>query len=129
VEQAVAIAKGVFPQAKLVRLYTPAAGKGVYGIIMRQPSEWMHKTYPMTEVWIDQYDGRVLVSSDPRTHTLGQKFVDSPLPLHNGEVFGPFGRVLAVILGLAPLGLFVTGLLQWLRRQRLKSRTAVEASA
>lgn len=123
VDRAVELALREFPGSKLMRISTPGGEKGVYGVTLRHPTERMHKTYPMTEVWLDQYDGHVLVKSDPRTHSFGQKFIDSPLPLHNGEALGAFGRVLAVILGLIPLGLFVTGLLQWLRRQRLRSRS------
>ena len=129
VQRAIDLALQEFPGAKLMRVSTPGGEKGVYGIMLRGVDEKMHKTYPMTEVWLDQYDGHVLVKGDPRTHSFAQKFIDSPLPLHNGEALGPFGRVLAAILGLVPLGLFVTGLLQWLRRRRIAARSRSAAAA
>jgi uncharacterized iron-regulated membrane protein len=38
-------------------------------------------------------------------------------PLHDGSVGGLVGRILAVLIGLAPAALFVTGLLRWQRRR------------
>jgi uncharacterized iron-regulated membrane protein len=115
--QAVERALQVFPEAKLVRLYSPAGPTGAYGVIMRHPTEIFHKTYPNTEVWLDQYDGSVLVSSDPREASAGQKFLDLALPLHNGEAAGLAGRIIIAIAGVVPLLLFVTGVLQWLHRR------------
>lgn len=127
VDRAVELALREFPGSKLMRLYTPGGERGVYGVVLRGPTERMHKTYPMTEVWLDQYDGRPIVKGDPRTHSFGQKFVDSALPLHNGEALGSFGRALAFLLGFVPLVLFITGLLQWLRRRRVAGRSAKSA--
>jgi uncharacterized iron-regulated membrane protein len=123
VDQAIARAQAVFPDATLRRVYTPAGVEGVYGIIMRRPIERLSKTYPNTEVWLDQYDGRVIVASDPALNSAGQDFLDSALPLHNGEAAGGLGRALVFVAGLVPLLLFVTGLLQWLRRRRMRSST------
>lgn len=120
---AVERALAIFPGSELRRVYTPAGEAGVYGVILRQPSETWHRTYPITEAWLDQYDGRVLVTSDPREHGLGERFLDAALPLHNGEAAGSIGRILVFIAGLVPLLLFVTGLLQWLRRRRLAAGT------
>ena len=112
----------VFPGATVKRVYTPGDDpKGVYGVILRHPAERLAKTYPATEVWLDQFDGRVIVKSDPSKNSAGQDFLDSALPLHNGEAAGGFGRALVCIAGLVPLLLFVTGTLQWLRRRRRKA--------
>jgi uncharacterized iron-regulated membrane protein len=127
--QALERALQVFPEAKLVRLYSPAGPTGVYGVIMRHPTEIFHKTYPNTEVWLDQYDGSVLVTSDPRKASAGQKFLDLALPLHNGEAAGLTGRIVIGIAGIVPLLLFITGLLQWLRRRRLATSAGRRADA
>jgi uncharacterized iron-regulated membrane protein len=116
---ATARARAVFPGATIKRVYTPGDDpKGVYGIILRHPVEKLAKTYPVTEVWLDKYDGRIIVKSDPSQNSAGQDFLDSALPLHNGEAGGGVGRMLVFVAGLVPLLLFVTGLLQWLRRRR-----------
>lgn len=120
VGQAVTRALEVFPEAEVKRVYSPAGEKGVYGVILRSPVERLNKSYPVTEVWLDQYDGRVIVKSDPGRNSAGQDFLDAALPLHNGEAAGGFGRALVCIAGLVPLLLFVTGILQWLRRRRRK---------
>jgi uncharacterized iron-regulated membrane protein len=121
VGEAVDRALRIFPGSQLKRVYTPAGETGVYGIILRQPSETWHRTYPVTEAWLDQYDGHVLVTSDPTAHGRGERFLDAALPLHNGEAAGSAGRVIVFIAGFIPLLLFVTGLLQWLRRRRLRT--------
>jgi len=125
VGQAVSRALEVFPGAEIKRVYSPAGEKGVYGVILRHPVERLNKSYPVTEVWMDQYDGRVIVKSDPSQNSAGQDFLDAALPLHNGEAAGGFGRALVFIAGLVPLLLFITGILQWLRRRR---RSAVAES-
>jgi uncharacterized iron-regulated membrane protein len=125
VDQAIARAQQVFPDATLKRVYTPAGAEGVYGLIMRRPVEHLSKTYPNTEVWLDQYDGRVIVASDPAGNSAGQDFLDSALPLHNGEAAGEFGRALVFVAGLVPVLLYVTGFLQWLRRRRVRVSNAI----
>lgn len=116
--EAVERALAVFPDATVKRVYSPAGEKGVYGVILRRPVEHLANTYPGTEVWLDQYDGRVIVKRDPGENSRGQDFLDAALPLHNGEFGGAAGRAFVCLVGLVPLLLFITGLTQWLRRRR-----------
>lgn len=123
VDQALARAKQVFPDAEPIRLTTPDGTAGVYHVLMRQPSE-VNITYPSTGASIDQYSGAVLASRDYNNFTGGEKLLALLWSLHNGEALGLPGRILVCITGFVPLILYVTGIMQWLRKRRSKGHRA-----
>ena len=43
-------------------------------------------------------------------------------PLHNGEAFGLAGRIIIVIIGLAPLLLYVSGIIRWQQKRDAKMK-------
>lgn len=126
IDSAVAIADRVFPGAPLRWLETPGDREGVYIIEKRQNGE-ASRTRPRSKVWIDQYSGNVLAVEDPNRFTIGETFLNVLWPLHSGEAFGFFGRVLWCAVGLAPLVLYVTGLIRW--RQKRKAMQLKEIKA
>ncbi|WP_342349953.1 PepSY domain-containing protein [uncultured Nitrospira sp.] len=70
-------------------------------------------------LWIDQYDGQILHTYDPKQFTAGDIFERWLFPLHSGEAFGLPGRIGIMILDLVPTVLFVTGFIRWRhKRQR-----------
>lgn len=116
VEEAVASARQVFPEAELKYLAVPHDEKGVFRIVMRQQGE-VRKSSGQSQVWIDQYSGEVLAFRDWRTFTSGEIFLTWLFPLHNGEAFGLPGRWTVFVAGFIPLILFLTGLrIWWLKR-------------
>lgn len=117
VDAAVAIAARRFPHARLAWIETPDGPDGVYRINLAQPHEPSQR-FPRTNVWIDQYSGRVLAVRDPRFDSWGDKVLSWLHPLHNGEAFGLAGRVLVFVSGLLPALLFVTGILRWRHKAR-----------
>ncbi|MHC5819834.1 MAG: PepSY domain-containing protein, partial [Nostoc sp.] len=54
---------------------------------------------------------------------LGDRVLNSFAPLHYGTFGGLPTRILYVFVGLAPLILFITGLVMWRDRYRTKSPT------
>lgn len=119
IDNAVAIADRIFPGAVLRWLETPGSKDGVYVIEKRQDGEASH-TRPRSKVWIDQYSGKVLAVEDPNQFTAGETFLNVLWPLHSGEAFGFFGRVLWCVIGLTPLVLYVTGLIRWQQKRKAK---------
>jgi uncharacterized iron-regulated membrane protein len=118
-DRAVAIAQGVFPDAKLRSVTTPANPDGFYRVDMRQPGEanlYNHSS----RVWLDQYSGEILAVRDPNRFSAGETFLNVLWPLHSGEAFGLVGRILVCLAGLAPGALLVTGLALWWRKQRAR---------
>jgi uncharacterized iron-regulated membrane protein len=69
--------------------------------------------------WLDRYDARPLRVYDPARAPLGTRLTNVWLPpVHFGEIGGTATRLLACAAGLVPMGLYVTGVLLWRRRQR-----------
>jgi len=116
--EAVVIARGLFPHAEVRRVATPAGEDGTYRVNLRRPGE-VNIRHPVTLVWIDRWSGQIRSVRNPSKFTSGQTFFSKLWPLHTGEYFGPLGRLLWFFAGLAPLLLYITGLVQWLIKRRV----------
>ena len=124
IEKAVAIADTVFPDAELRGVETPDGEEGFYSISKRQSGE-ANRRWSRSKVWIDQYSGKVLAVQDPNQFTAGETFLNLMWPLHSGEAFGLAGRILWCVIGLAPLVLYVSGIIRWLQKRRARKSKAV----
>ncbi|MDD2762167.1 MAG: PepSY-associated TM helix domain-containing protein, partial [Methylomonas sp.] len=118
VGQAVAIADQVFPEAELRWLATPQGHDGYYAVEKRQEGE-LNMRRPRSKVWVDQYSGKVLKIENPKNFSAGDMFLNLMFILHNGEALGLPGRILVCAAGLVLPVLYVTGLVHWLRKQRI----------
>ena len=116
-----AIANGRFPQADLQRIYFPTSADDVYRVIMRQTGD-VRRTSGSTQLWVDSYDGTVLAVQEPKAMSGGQVFVTWMFPLHNGEAFGLPGRMIVFLVGSTPFILYVTGLIVWWRKRKVRIR-------
>jgi uncharacterized iron-regulated membrane protein len=121
-DAAVAIARREFPGAALAWVETPQGARGVFRVNLHQPGE-PSRRFPRTNVWLDQYSGRVLARRDGLADSAPDRVLNWLHPLHNGEAFGAPGRVLVCVAGLLPAVLFVTGVLRW--RQKAAARRRV----
>ncbi|MDP3333695.1 MAG: PepSY-associated TM helix domain-containing protein [Methylococcaceae bacterium] len=119
-DQAAALAKARYPEARLRWIETPDGQNGTYRIVLYQQGEPSLR-FPKTTVWIDQYSGTVLSIRDPREEHAGDTFMNWLHPLHNGEIAGMTGRIVVFISGFVPAILYVTGLIRWLQKRRAKS--------
>ncbi|WP_404360002.1 PepSY-associated TM helix domain-containing protein [Methylotuvimicrobium sp. KM1] len=115
-EEAVLLARGPFPKAKLRRITTPAGAVGIYRVDLRQNEE-INRRHPFTTVWVDRWSGHIKAARDPYSFTSGQALTIAIWPIHTGEALGPWGRFLWFIVGWLPLILYVSGLMVWLRRK------------
>lgn len=124
VEEAVALARHVFPEGELRYVGIPHGAVGVYHVSLRQPGEVM-ESGGQSQVWLDQYSGKVLRVHDWRQLTGGETFLAWLFPLHNGEAFGLVGRWIVFFAGFIPLVLYVTALrMWWLKRQAHRRQQA-----
>ena len=119
VDQAVSIALEVYPKAILRWIETPDGQEGTYRVMLYQQGEASFR-FPKTMVWINQYDGAVLSTRNPRQENLGDTFMNWLHPLHNGEIAGMTGRLLVFTSGFIPVILYVTGVIRWLQKRRAK---------
>jgi uncharacterized iron-regulated membrane protein len=124
VEEAVALARQVFQEGELRYVGIPHGVVGVYQVSLRQPGEVM-ESGGQSQVWLDQYSGKVLRVHDWRQFTGGETFLAWLFPLHNGEAFGLVGRWIVFFAGFIPLVLYVTALRMWrLKRQAHRRQQA-----
>ena len=120
VDEAVTIGQSQFPVARIKWIETPDGPGGSYRINLWQPGE-PSRRFPKTNVWIDQYTGKVLSIRDVNNDSPGGTFLRWLHPLHSGQVFDLPGRILVCLSGMVPLVLYVTGITMWWRRRRNQS--------
>lgn len=72
---------------------------------------------------IDQYTGKVLLNSETDFPNIGQTQLSWLAPIHYGTFGGMPTRILALLGGLMPLALYITGfIIWWPRLQKQKQR-------
>jgi uncharacterized iron-regulated membrane protein len=121
--RALAMAHRAMPQARLAWIEIPGPGDGVFKLRVQQPGDPSAR-FPHSYIYVDQHDGRVLAVLDAGRAS-GSTTINNWLhPLHDASVGGLATRILAVIVGLVPALLFITGLLHW--RRRLRARRGVD---
>lgn len=124
ISQALAVAHRVLPDARLAFIDIPGAGAAPFRIRAQVAGD-PHRRFPGSFVFVDQYSGRLLAVHDVRRgnpSTVASAWIRT---LHDGSVGGLPTRVLAAILGFAPLLLFVTGILHWRRRTVSRRRAPI----
>jgi uncharacterized iron-regulated membrane protein len=112
---ALAAARAALPDARLAFIDVPGDAFGTIRMRVQVPGD-PHVRFPGSFIFVDQYSGRVLAVHDIRQGN-GATTVSAWIrPLHDGSIAGTGTRVLAIVLGLVPTVLLVTGLLHWRRR-------------
>jgi len=121
IDQVVAIAQAQFPKASVKWIETPHSLTGSYRINLRQEGEPSIR-FPKTNVWLDQYSGKILAIRDIHDDSAGDTFLRWLHPLHSGEVLGLTGRIIVCLSGFIPLILYITGVRRWLQKRRPKTK-------
>ena len=113
--QALAIAHRIVPGTRLAFIDVPVGGTAPIRVRVQVPGD-PHPRFPGSYVFVDQYSGKVLAVHDVRNGNAASMTAKWFRSLHDGSIAGIPTRILAILLGFVPLGLFVTGLLHWRRR-------------
>ncbi|SEJ86217.1 Uncharacterized iron-regulated membrane protein [Sphingomonas sp. OV641] len=119
--QALDAAQRALPDGRLVFVDMPIGGSAPIRARYQVPGD-PHARFPASYVYLDQVTGRVLGVHDARRGGVGAQVNLWVRALHDGTVGGMATRVLALLMGLMPAVLFVTGLMHWLRRRRQARR-------
>lgn len=115
---ALEIAMAKLHGARPVSIEFPPDERGSYLITLDTDAVWK------TQISIEQYSGAILRIQSPYAASAGDLVLGWLFPLHTGQAFGLPGRILMVVLGLIPAGLYVTGILVWWgSRRRLQPPT------
>ena len=113
-------AQAALPDASLRRIYFPNKPEEVLRVAFKLPQET--EDYGQSSVDLDQYSGKVLRVDSSLKVSLGDRIINSFVPLHYGTFWGLPSRIFYVFVGLAPLVLFITGFVMWRYRYQPKTR-------
>jgi uncharacterized iron-regulated membrane protein len=113
------------PDTRLAWIDVPGPGTGTFRIRLQVAGDPNYR-FPYSFVYVDQYSGEILAIHDTRALSMSNTIINWLRPLHEGSVGGLPTRLLAVVLGVVPAVLFVTGILYWRRRTdaRLTARSS-----
>jgi uncharacterized iron-regulated membrane protein len=100
------------PGARTTRIDLPASPGAVLRVRKRFPEE-LHPL-GMSLVYVDRHSGAVLRAERALEAPLASRLLALRYPLHIGVWGGTATRCLAVLTGLFPAGLFLTGFFLWL---------------
>lgn len=119
--QALAAAQMAVPDGTLAFLDVPSGGSAPIRIRVQTPGD-PHRRFPGSFVFVDQYSGAVLAIHDVRKSNASTMTATWIRPIHDGTIAGLPTRMLAVLVGLLPTALFVTGILHWRTRRAARRR-------
>jgi uncharacterized iron-regulated membrane protein len=114
-------ADAALPGTTPVSIILPSKPEGVFRVRKRFPQEV--EPYGRSDVYLDQYSGKVLAVKDKHKLPLGDAVLDAFVPLHFGTFGGLPTRILYMFVGLTPLMLFSSGFIMWWYRWKPKKST------
>jgi uncharacterized iron-regulated membrane protein len=120
--EAAAIADKVFPDGRLHWILFPSTPTAVY-VVGKQSDREPNQSKTNRNVGIEQYTGEITTVQDRSRFTPSETFLEWLFPIHSGEAFGGLGRPIALLVGLSPFILYVTGLTRWLQKRRARKRS------
>lgn len=121
VAAALSAAHRAAPQARLAWIEVPGMHDGTYRLRVQQPDD-PSRRFPHGYVHVDAHSGAVLALDYPASGNASDTVLAWLHPLHDGSAAGLAGRIIAVIAGLFPSALFLTGALRWRARRRRVAR-------
>lgn len=105
------------PDARLVWIEVPGERDAPVRFRVQVPGDPSPR-FPRSYVHVDRYSGKLLAVVDYRQGSASTTINTWLHPLHDASIGGLPVRILAVLIGLMPAFLLVTGLLHWRRRLR-----------
>jgi uncharacterized iron-regulated membrane protein len=123
IDAAVAAASTALPDGRLHWILLPSGAEGVY-VVGKQSNDEPNRTKTFRNVSVDRFSGAILHVQNREDFSAGERVLEWLYPLHSGEAFGGLGRALALLIGLTPLALYVTGFLRWRHKRRARKLAA-----
>jgi len=119
-DDAVLIARAAAPGRHLRQIALPARPNQAVRVSLAEPAAF--RLTPMTMVFVDQWKGTAIEVRDPANYSLYETFVAWQRPLHSGDGFGAWWRILVFLSGFLPPLFAVTGIAMWLMKRRASRR-------
>jgi uncharacterized iron-regulated membrane protein len=115
---AVAAALAAVPGTRAINIQLPPTSDLPF-VVHLEPLDFRPKLPPIL-VTLNAQTGEINFIDDPRTYSIGDKFVNLQHTLHFGIGLGWVWKVLVFISGILPLALAITGLVIYLKRRATK---------
>jgi uncharacterized iron-regulated membrane protein len=115
VDQALAVGLATIPGTQLVSLMPPKGAEGSWRIGLHFPED--RTPGGRTQVYVDQYSGKVIATQNSRTAPAGTRLVNLNRALHTGDVGGLPTKILACLMSLAVVLQAFTGVVMWWKRR------------
>ncbi|GGG96778.1 PepSY-associated TM helix domain-containing protein [Pedobacter zeae] len=119
-KQVVAAVKEKMPDAHIGGIAFPADKMGTYRLDVLSGS--LPKQGKREMLVVDQYTGKVLLNSRKDFPNVGNAYLSWLTPIHYGSFGGRPTQLIAIIAGLMPLALFITGFVIWWPRYKKQKR-------
>ncbi|MEH2288674.1 PepSY-associated TM helix domain-containing protein [Nostoc sp.] len=113
-------AQAALSDGALWRIYFPVKPEDAFMVRFKLPQE--NKDYGQSYVYLDRYSDKVLRVDSSLKISLGDRIINSFVPLHYGTFWGLPSRIFYVFVGLAPLVLFITSFVMWRYRYQPKTK-------
>ncbi|MGQ7854624.1 PepSY-associated TM helix domain-containing protein [Pedobacter sp. WC2501] len=108
------------PNAYIGGIAFPADKMGAYRLDMLSGN--LPRVGKREMLIVDQYTGKVLLNSRKDFPNVGNAYLSWLTPIHYGSFGGRPTQVIALIAGLMPLALFITGFIIWWPRYQKQKR-------
>ena len=119
-EAITAAAKQKMPNAHIGGIAFPADKTGTYRLDILSGN--LPKVGKREMLIVDQYTGKVLLNSRQDFPNVGNAYLSWLTPIHYGSFGGRPTQIIAIIAGLMPLALFITGFIIWWPRYKKQKR-------
>lgn len=113
--QALKAAHAALPTSRLAFIDVPGDTSTPYRMRVQVPGD-PHQRFPGSFIFVDQYSGKVLAVHDVDQSNISTRIAAWIRPIHDGSIAGIGTRLLAVVLGLLPTAMLITGFLYWRQR-------------
>ncbi len=120
-DQALAVVATTFPYQGTVRLSMPEDAEGSF--VASKYKTGFFAGAATDKLQLDQYTGEPLKVDRFSDKKLNEKIVASIKPLHLGEIYGTFSKILYFIACLIATSLPVTGTMIWINKLRKKRKS------
>lgn len=116
----IAIAHILFPYTGDLRVTFPATAQGA--VVINKNKTGFFAFSGADKVQLDRFTGNTLKIERFGDKRFGEKIADSIKPLHTGEIFGTFSKILYFIVCLIATSLPVTGTIIWINKLKKKTK-------
>ncbi len=113
-------AEAAIPGSRFVGGPMASAEDATWKLWVNQPGEYFRENgYGGSLVLIDGNTGSVRGAFPLQQASAAYKFMALPYPIHTGEIAGPIGRLLVLLVGLWLATMTILGLILWNRRRKI----------